>query len=161
MFAIIKSMSKNQYSSRKLNKPITIGVIMGGLVLIGGFAVWILVSLINHPSLLERLTSTIKEHTIHPEFFTESKIIDKYDAPVDWNINGDGEMRGTFQLSKVEATALLQSNNLLKCPPSQNCQIDTLNSESDCAKADVSGRVMYELCVDSLSNQVKWLVVWY
>jgi hypothetical protein len=160
LFAIIKTMPKNQHSTRKLNKPIIINVIIGGLVLIG-LAGWAFVSWINYPSLSERLTSTVKEHTTHPEFFTESKLIDKYDDPMYVNINGDGKMGGTFQLSKAEIVTILQSDSLIKCPPGENCQMGTRDHQPDCVKADVAGGVMYDLCVDRLTNRVTWSVVWY
>jgi hypothetical protein len=152
-------MSKNQHSSHKSNEPIVIGVIIGGLVLIG-FAGWIFISWINHPSLSERLTSTIREHTMYPEFFTKSKLIEKYDAPIYENINGDGEMGGTFQLSKVEVETLLRSGNLIECSPSENCQRDTLKRELDCDAAIAWWDTIYSLCVDSSSNQVEWSVTW-
>jgi len=111
----------------------------------------------DNMSLPGRLTSSINSYITQKDIFTESKLVDySKDGPI--NLNGDGSMEGTFRLSGLEIGALSSSNDLMKCPPKEDCKVQKNGS---CTSVDIRGGVLNILCVDTENNEAHWSVTWY
>jgi hypothetical protein len=120
--------------------------------------------------LSDRLVSQMKGLVTHEEYFTTKNLTDKHETSYD--MQGDGEMSGYFQLEKLQVDALLASESFLRCPKDKTCKIEkeekqpgmieTIHCENaQLARPDGAyDDDRYSLCVDTSNNQAWWTYTW-
>lgn len=131
---------------------VAFGVVFGTVLLVLGLTYY------GHKTLPNRLTASVKEVAVNKDIFTRSKLVEYHEEVIWVNINGDGSIEGTFQLSKEEIEILLSSDSLIKCPVRKSCELKKSDRYST---ANVSGGTLYAINIDSVKNQVRWTVTWY